>query len=193
MEILGKIFGSVARVKIMRLFILSGGVAFENKDIVSRSRVNSAVVRKETALLASIGFIKKKKDGWIFNDAFIYAEQIENLIIGTDILDKNALINNFKKTGRIKFLVVAGKFLHDKEGSVDMLLVGDNIKRKMVENYVKKIEADIGCELTYAIFAVDEFVYRFNMHDKLVRDILDFSHEILIDSKELSTQTLKNS
>ena len=193
MEILGKIFGSVARVKIMRLFILNGGVSFENKDIVSRSRVSSAVVRKETAILSSIGFIKKKKDGWIFNDSFIYTEQIENLIIGTDILDKTALMNSFKRTGKIKFLVVAGKFIHDKESMVDMLLVGDNIKRKMVENYIKKIEADIGCELTYAIFSVDEFVYRFNMHDKLVRDILDFSHEILIDSKELSTQTLKNS
>jgi NADH/NAD ratio-sensing transcriptional regulator Rex len=191
MEILGKIFGSTARVKIMRLFISNVEQTFESKDIVARSRVNSAVVRKELSLLSSIGFIKKKKQGYYFNLSFQYARQIENLIVGVDMFDRNALLKTFKKAGKVKLIIVSGAFIKSKDSRVDLLIVGDKIKRKTVEDGLKKIEAEIGTELTYAVFDTEEFVYRLNMYDKLVRDILDFTHEVLLESKELSTQYLK--
>ena len=53
------------------------------------------------------------------------------------------------------------------------------------------MEAEIGSELVYAIFDTKEFTYRLNMYDKLVRDILDFPHEVIFQAKELSTQALK--
>ena len=56
---------------------------------------------------------------------------------------------------------------------------------------VRRLEAEIGAELTYATFETKEFIYRLNMYDKLVRDILDFPHEVVLQAKELSTQTLK--
>lgn len=191
MEILGKIFGSTARVKIMRLFISNVEQTFESKDIVARSRVNSAVVRKELSLLSSIGFIKKKKQGYYFNPSFQYARQIENLIVGVDMFDRNALLKTFKKAGKVKLIIVSGAFIKSKDSRVDLLIVGDKIKRKTVEDGLKKIESEIGTELTYAVFDTEEFVYRLNMYDKLVRDILDFTHEVLLESKELSTQYLK--
>jgi len=43
------------------------------------------------------------------------------------------------------------------------------------------------------MFDTKEFLYRLNMYDKLVRDILDFPNEILLQAKELSTQSLKKS
>lgn len=191
MEILGKIFGSTARVKIMRLFISNVEQTFESKDIVARSRVNSLVVRKELSLLSSIGFIKKKKQGYYFNPSFQYARQIENLIVGVDMFDRNALLKTFKKAGKVKLIIVSGAFIKSKDSRVDLLIVGDKIKRKTVEDGLKKIESEIGTELTYAVFDTEEFVYRLNMYDKLVRDILDFTHEVLLESKELSTQYLK--
>ena len=59
MEILGKLLGNGARVKIMRLFLLNKSKTLEAKDIVNRSRVNADTVRRELNLLASVGFIKK--------------------------------------------------------------------------------------------------------------------------------------
>ncbi|GAG51475.1 unnamed protein product [marine sediment metagenome] len=41
------------------------------------------------------------------------------------------------------------------------------------------------------MFDTKEFFYRLNMYDKLIRDILDFPHEVVLQTKELSTQTLK--
>ena len=76
---------------------------------------------------------------------------------------------------------------------MDLLIVGDKMKRGKIEEGIRKLEAEIGAELVYAIFDTKEFLYRLNMYDKLVRDILDYPHEILLQTRELSTQTFKSS
>ncbi|MCX6755640.1 MAG: hypothetical protein NT068_03870 [Candidatus Nomurabacteria bacterium] len=191
MEILAKLLGGVSRVKIMRLFLLNPDQVFENKEISKRSRVQPILVRKDISHLAAIDFIKKTKKGWSFNPNFIYADQIESLLVGADKLNKEVIAGIFKKAGRVKLLLVAGTFIKNKESRVDLLIVGDNIKRKVVEEGLKKLEAEIGSELTYSIFDTAEFFYRIEMYDKLVRDILDFPYEVVLETKELSTQMLK--
>jgi hypothetical protein len=76
---------------------------------------------------------------------------------------------------------------------VDLLIVGDRMKRGKIEKGIRRLEAEIGAELVYAIFETKEFNYRLNMYDKLVRDILDYPHEVLFQAKELSTQILQKS
>lgn len=191
MEILGKILGSEARVKIMRLFLLNKSQSFKNKDIARRSRVNAPTVRRELKLLFSIGFVKKRSLDWSFNPSFKYAPELEGLLVSADTLDKEAILDNFKKAGRIKLLLVSGIFIKNKDSRVDLLVVGDKIKKGKIEDEVRKLEAEMGAELTYAIFDTKEFIYRLNMYDKLVRDILDFPHEVVLQAKELSTQALK--
>jgi hypothetical protein len=191
MEIIGKLLGNSARVKIMRLFLLNKTKGFLNKEIVKRSRVTPELVRRELHLLATVGFIKKRGQLWSFDNSFKYAIEFENLLINADTLDKEMIADNFKKVGRVKFLVIAGVFIKNKESRVDLLIVGDRMKKSKIDEGVRRLEAEIGAELTYAIFDTKEFIYRINMYDKLVRDILDFPHEVVFQAKELSTQALK--
>jgi DNA-binding transcriptional ArsR family regulator len=194
MEILGKILGNPARVKIMRLFLLNRGKGFTTKDIVKRSRVNPAVVRHEINLLSSVGFIKKHSSAsleWFFNYSFKYAGEFEDLLVRSESLDKTKLLDNFKKAGRVKFFAISGIFLKNEDSRVDLLIVGDKLKKSGIEEGVRKLEAEVGAELVYAVFETKEFLYRLNMYDKLVRDILDYPHEVLLQAKELSTQALK--
>ena len=88
MEILAKLFGSVARVKIMKLFLLNPEQVFDNVEISSRTKIVVTSSRKELNLLSKIKFIKKKsffkevgdrsktgkkrKDGWILNKDFSF-------------------------------------------------------------------------------------------------------------------------
>jgi len=191
MEVLGKILGSQARVKIMRLFLLNKSTGFSAKEINKRSRVNAEVVRRELKLLLSAGFVKKRSNDWIFSNTFKYAREIENLLITTETIDKEAIANNFKKAGRVKLLIVSGLFIKNKDSRVDVLIVGDKMKKSQIEEGIHKLEAEIGAELVYATFETKEFIYRLNMYDKLVRDILDFPHEVILQGKDISTQTLK--
>jgi hypothetical protein len=192
MEILGKILGSPARVKIMRLFMSNRSQVFKAKDVSARSRVSAEVTRKELNLLSSVGFIKKKGEGYMFDPSFKYGEEMDSLLVSSNTFNKENIAETFKKAGgKVKFLAVSGLFIKNKDSRVDLLIVGDKMKKTKIEEGIKKLEAELGAELVYAQFETKEFIYRLNMYDKLVRDILDFPHEVVLETKELSTQTLK--
>jgi len=174
MEILGKILGNDARVKVMRLFLLNRSKSFKTKDIVKRSRVSQESLRRELRLLLSVGFIRKRGVEYCYESSFKYGTEFDGLLVGSDILDRQEVMDNFKKAGR-----------------VDLILVGDKMKKAKIEEGIRRLEAEIGVELSYAVFETKEFLYRISMYDKLVRDILDFPHEVLLQAKELSTSTLK--
>ncbi len=193
MEILGKILGNPARVKIMRLFLLNSKTSFSKKDIIKRSRVNSSAASREIRLLSSIDFIRKHTTNWFFNPLFKYAKEFDKLLVGADTIDKKTIADSFKKVGKVKFLLVSGIFIKNEDTRVDLLIVGDKMKRNKIEEEIKKLEAEIGTELVYAVFDTKEFIYRLNMYDKLIRDVLDFPHEVVLQAKELSTQSLKKS
>lgn len=196
MEILGKILGNGSRVKIMRLFLLNRSTGFKSKDIAKRSRVSPEITRRELSLLSSVGFIKKRPSSldWFFNPLFKYAREFEDLLVGSDSLNNQTVLDTFKKVGRVKFIAVSGVFIKNDDSRVDLLIVGEKMKKNKIEEGIRKLEAEIGTELVYAVFDTKEFIYRLNMYDKLVRDILDFPHEVILEGKgfrELSTQALK--
>ncbi|OGI60860.1 hypothetical protein A2641_01805 [Candidatus Nomurabacteria bacterium RIFCSPHIGHO2_01_FULL_37_25] len=195
MEILERILGNGARVKIMRLFLLNRSKGFDSKNIAKRSRVSLDVVRRELKLLASVDFIKKRSKAsldWYFNSFFKYAGEFEDLLVLSDTLNKQKLLNNFKNVGQIKLLVISGVFIKNNHSRVDLLIVGDKIKRGKIEESIRKFEAEIGTELVYAVFSAKEFVYRLNMYDKFIRDILDYPHEILLQAKDLNLQVARH-
>ena len=184
---MGKILGSPARVKIMRLFLLNQTKGLSNKDITKRSRVSTNLANKELRLLSSINFIKKHATGeYFFNTTFKYTTELEDLLINSDSLDKKMILDTFKKVGKIKLMVVSGIFIKNKDTRVDLLIVGDKMSRSKIDEGIRKLEAEIGTELVYALFDTKEFNYRLNMYDKLVRDIIDFPHEVVIETKELN-------
>lgn len=194
MEILEKILGNVARVKIMRLLLLNRGKSFKTVDIVKRSRVNSKVARRELNLLHTVCFVKKRAGipiEWSFNYFFKYAKEFEELLIRSGTFNKQTILDNFKKVGRVKLIIISGVFIKSDDSRVDLLIVGDKLKRGKMEEGIRKLEALAGVELVYAIFDTKEFIYRLNMYDKLVRDILDYPHEVVLQTKELSTRALK--
>lgn len=61
MDILGKIFNSDARVKIMRLFLLSKKEVITQEEAKKRIQVNADTFRKEVKLLAKADFLEKKE------------------------------------------------------------------------------------------------------------------------------------
>lgn len=204
METLAKLFGGQARVKIMRLFLLNGNNAFDIEEITTRSRVTKANARRELNALSAMGFIKhkiiikdgsrgskKKVTGFYLNQMFQYIDAIRDLLVDPNLLVEDGLSQRFKQIGKVKLMVVSGVFIGDSESRVDMLIVGDKLKKNILQQAVKGLEAEIGKELNYVVFDAEEFKYRLDMYDKLVCDVLDLPHLKLIDNGQLSTYISK--
>lgn len=204
METLAKLFGGQNRVKIMRLFLLNPQHTFGVEEVASRSRVLRTGARKELHAIHAMGFIKQKlvtKEGarggkkkvlaWGLNSSFPYLNPIRDLLVDPNLLLQEDLIQRFKPVGKIKLLMVAGVFIGHVQSRVDILIVGDKLKKNILQQVIKGLEAEIGKELDYVVFDTSEFKYRIDMYDKLVCDVLDFPNERLIDTGQLSTYLLK--
>lgn len=205
MDILERIFGSVAKVKIIKLFLFNRESAFDSAEVALRAQVSIGTARKEINNLFRIGFIKqrsytkelkqqknrrvtivrKRSNGWVLDQKFPHIEALEQFLGSVNPFKHKDMIDRLSRAGKIQLLVIAGVFLKDPEARVDLLVVGDNLKEGMMENIIKTIESEIGKEIRYALFETSEFKYRHSMFDKLVRDILDYQHEKIINKLNL--------
>lgn len=198
METLAKIFGSAHKVKIMRLFLLNPSVGFEAKDISMRSMISLTNARKELSHLLTAGFVKKKTfvkavkvrgksknkkvSGFVFNETFPYRDALYNLLLDTEFIDPKILEKKFSGAGKVNLLLASGVFMQDQGSRVDLLIVGNHLKRNIIDRQVRLLEAEIGKELVYALFETPDFLYRANMYDKLVREIVDYPYILLKDN-----------
>ena len=92
-----------------------------------------------------------------------------------------ALVRKFQSVGKIKFFVASGLFIQEWGTRVDLLIVGDDLNLNRLETVIQSIEADVGKEIAYSAFETGDFEYRWGMHDRLIRDILDFPNTTLVD------------
>lgn len=208
MDILGNLFSSDPLVKIMRLFLMNQEESFTLAEITNRTLSKDVSVKREIEILDQIGFTRQKtvtrevpnkKGGtqkvkttaWEIDKNFHYLEPLYSLLIEYDTLKQNDVVARFRPAGKIKLLVVAGVFIKDPESRADLLVVGDNLNRKKIENAIKFFESQLGKELQYAIFDTEEFIYRRDMYDKLLCDIFDGEHQVLVSSSGLSTDALR--
>ena len=207
MNILEKLFGSGARVKLLRFFLLSPEKIFEPKEAAKVLRMSSGAASKEARFLLSLGFlkkagrtdvfikksrnkskiIKKRVKGFQLSQTFPYFLALRNLLVGVSPEPRERMLRFFKNKGKIKLLVLGGIFSNDfaadaldPSGRLDLLVAGE-LKRGVAEQFIKKVEADIGKELNWTLMSAAEFDRRLAMHDKLLRDLFDYPHEFLIN------------
>lgn len=210
MDILAKLFGGVARVKIMRLFLLNPEQGFETSMVAERSRLSASVARQAVNQLAAMNLVKKRSfikeivdgrtgktkkkrvQGWFLNPEFPYIREMKGLLVEGDFFKHDDLVKRFRPAGKIQLLVVSGVFMRQSGSRLDVLIVGDNISKKYIQKAVSVLESELGTELSYAVFDSTDFKYRVSMYDKLLRDTFEYPHARLLAGKEFSTFVFPN-
>lgn len=209
MDKLAKLFGDGAVVKIMRLFLFNQEAGFEFNDVVGRSKVTKTVARRELKTLEDIGFIKKRSffkdvkyksrkkgvkyefkkkrvNGWFLNKNFELLNPLHDLLLDSELIREKDIVKQIRSAGNIKLLILSGLFAKDPDRELDILIVGDKLNKAAAERALATLEAEIGRELRYAIFTQEEFEYRTDMYDKLIRDVFDYRNIKLIDKIQVN-------
>lgn len=199
-SILSKLFGSSDKVKIIRLFLLNAEDVFMPAEVSKRTKTKPTSTRRELNLLLSLGFVCKKKktieleaknkngtnkkkmiEGWALDSSFPLLLPLRELVLDTTPLSRVNFLRRLNKAGRMKLVVLSGIFIQNDDSRVDILVVGDKIKKSFLEKILKEVEAEVGKDLVYAVFETSDFIYRLNICDKFVRDILDYPHQKILD------------
>jgi len=184
-DTLQKLFGSSARLKLLRLFLFNPKTAYSLKEAITHSRVTSDEARKEFAVFQSMKLIKRsRKSGaprYQLNQDFEYVLALQNLLLNTASQGPD-LYDRIRAAGSIKFVAISGVLLGEwEDGRLDLFVVGERVNDRKLKLEVQKLESELGMELRYTSLTTDNFYYRLAMNDHLVKDVFDYPHKIVHD------------
>ncbi len=189
MDTLAQIFGSAIKVKLIRLFLFNPDTAFSLHDVIHRVKEASGDTRKELTKLIAAGIVKRRSVvagkvhelGYSLDKNFLYLQALKNLLITVSLHADETLVKKFNSVGKIKVFVASGVFIQEWDTRIDLLIAGDDLNMVRLDAVMKTIEAEVGKEISYSAFQTEDFEYRLGIHDKLIRDILDAPHTVLVD------------
>ncbi len=196
---LAKLFGSVARVKILKLFLLNPDTSYYIRQISRHLNLQLNAVRRELENLETLGLLashqgteaddegeegkpnKSDRKYYSANKQFILFNEIRDLIIKAQVLCEKEFRTKLQKLGTIKLLLLSGLFINDKQAAVDMLIVGSFNKDK-VAKLVKELEEELVNEVNYAVLTEEEFYYRRQVTDVFLYSVLESKKIVVIDA-----------
>jgi hypothetical protein len=190
MDYLEKIFGGAPRVKLMRLFLFNETTAFLPNEVFARTKIEASRARKELTFLLKAGMVKKvtRSNGkivWCINEKFPYLVEFQRLLLQTSLITPQSIIKKLSKIGKLKLVVLSGLFKEQADSRLDILIVADNAKKASTDSIMSNIEAEVGKEIRFAVLNSTDLKYRLGVGDRLVRDVLDYPHEVVLDKLNL--------
>lgn len=188
-DTLSKLFGSAARLKLLRLFLFNPKDAYTVKDAAQRAQEKPAEVRREITLLQQAGVLRKSRrqgaQRFQLKPDYTYTAPLQQLLL--NINERKGDIYEFvRRAGTIKLLVIAGVLVGEwEEAQIDLFVVGDRIKDRALRTQIKKLESELGRELRFAYLPTEQFLYRHGMNDRLVKDVFDYPHTVIVDKLQI--------
>jgi hypothetical protein len=198
METLETLFSSAARVRILRTFLFQPQKTFSASDIADRTDVASTTARSHAEDLTAIDLLQEVEikyytngqsvAGWQLNLNSNLRRPLHEIILRNQDITPEDIKNRLERVGDLSLLVLSGIFSGTDDRPVDVLIVGTDVDSTKLSRSLTRIEKTFGTELSYTHLTREEFDYRHNAYDRLIRDVLDYPHHVLIDEKNITGQ-----
>ncbi len=180
-DALKSLFSSQTRVKLLSTFLLHPDQEYFIRELTRLldEQINS--IRRELENLKRIGLVKSRtknrKKYFRVDPAFELYTDLRN-IFGKMVKGESVFIAELKRLPGLKLLVLAGMFVGEDD-RVDLLIVGE-VRKESVE---KLLHQDPALKnVKYSIFSQADFLYRLNLKDKFIKDIVESpTHTIAVN------------
>ena len=189
------LFGSPARVKLLRFFLFNPSKVSTFDEVSRRAKLVRRTARTEITALEKAGVIKKrtifmdnpsgtkkmKAVGYGLDKTFPDLQALQTFLFATAPINGKTLQQHLRTAGTIDFLAAAGAFVREFEHRLDVLVAMRKLDDAKVANAIRALEAELGIDIRFAAMTTEDLEYRVGMNDKLIRDVVDYPHEIIID------------
>ncbi len=200
---LTKLFGSQARVKILKIFVLNPEQKFYLRQLSRDLKMQVNSIRRELENLQSFGLLvedeirelsgkkvkkvlnKTEKKFYHVNKDFVLFPEIKALIVKSQILSSNDFGEKLLAACSPKILILSGTLVNNPKSQTDILLVG-RVNREKVVPLISKLEEDLGRELNYTIMDYKEYRYRVDIADFFIYNIIHGKKIVLVDDDDNS-------
>jgi len=184
-ETLEILFGSKARTRVLRFFLLNPDREFSAAQVSQKNMLSASQVRKELNDLVKIKFVSKKvrknEKSYALNSDFHFYPELKNLIAKSNSSPQCRSLAKIKGIGDVKLVLVSGTFLNYPKSKADMVLVANSVSRGKLRSVMNNLEAEIGKEISFVLMNSEEFKYRMDMLDRFLLEFLEGPHEEVIN------------
>ncbi|GAC1390742.1 MAG: hypothetical protein NVSMB46_01120 [Candidatus Saccharimonadales bacterium] len=188
-----QLFGSKTRVKLLQMFFSNPNRSFYVREITRKidEQINS--VRRELANLLSIGIISSETNNnrlyYEVSQDYEYYQALSAIFSSSDKSgDKTVKSINDDQSistiGNVEIALYTGQFTRDERSGVDFLIVGD-INQTQLTKYIANLEKQEGKEIRYTTMSPSEFVYRRQVNDRFLSNVLESKMQIIADKHNL--------
>jgi len=202
---LTKLFGSQARVKLLKIFVLNQDEKFYLRQLSRDLKMQVNSIRRELENLQSFGLLscdedsfeleerdrgKTEKKYYHVNQDFVLFPELKALMVKSQVLSNNVFVEKIRATCSPKVFILSGSLVSNPKSQTDILLVGRFNRDKLIP-LINELEEDLGRELNYTIMDYREYSYRVDIADFFVYNIIHGKKIVVTDEekeKELLNQ-----
>lgn len=180
---LAKLFNSPLRIKLIKFFALQPDERCNARTVAPVVGSPRQKVQSELVSLVRIGILTSRtgRDGvqYGWNRAFHHSGAVENFLVATTMPDDKMIAELFRRLN-VHLVATAGILVGESRGQVDLLIVTRRPKDVRIAATVKKLESLGALPIRYTVMEVGEYFDRTQAYDRLLRDIFDFKHRVIL-------------
>lgn len=189
------LFGSKTKLRILKALVLNPKFSFTASDMASRIKSDTRVVSFELKKMHGAGIIKRQQKKneifYVLNRSFVFYPEIKNIVSKCNITPDSQFLKEIKDSGKIAYAVLTGIFTENKKSEADLLIAGENLNKKKIKKIITDLEAELGREIRYSLMATNEVIYRLEMFDKFLSDIIKGPNIVLVDKIQEEKRKLR--
>ncbi len=178
---------SVSRLKLLKFFLLQPESRATAIAVAAVVGVPKNVVQRELRSLARYKILSSRKVGknilWSVNASHPYAKSLRAFLEMATLPDDSVIVASFRGVSGITLLVAAGTLAGESRGVIDVLVVTKKPKDPRIALAIRSLERTAALPLRYAVLEVKDYAERLEARDRMLRDVLEFSHRIIIGRK----------
>lgn len=171
------LFGSKARARILRLFLLNPEKVYAHSDIEEKTMLRRTDIARELRQLEKIKFVlmrtKNREPVFSMDPSFPFFSELRTLFLRPDSGVYDRMFRKMNAVGDVRLLLVSGVFLSHPKSKADMILVVNNPSRAKLKSAIGQIEAEVGREIRFMLMNGEELQYRLNMTDRFLMEFLE--------------------
>jgi hypothetical protein len=195
---LTKLFGSQARVKLLKIFVLNQDEKFYLRQLSRDLKMQVNSIRRELENLQSFGLLscdentveleerdrgKTEKKYYHVNQDFVLFPELKALMVKSQVLSNNVFVEKIRATCSPKVFILSGSLVSNPKSQTDILLVGRFNRDKLIP-LINELEEDLGRELNYTIMDYREYSYRVDIADFFVYNIIHGKKIVVTDEEK---------
>ncbi|MEX1112689.1 MAG: winged helix-turn-helix domain-containing protein [Candidatus Andersenbacteria bacterium] len=181
---LEKIFGSRTRVKIITLFTTGVKRPYFVREIARTVNERLNAVRRELEILEKVGMLKTYEDRrrkyYTVHESFPLLEELASIMKKSGPGVEDVLFKHIENVGDVQYACVTGYFTGATGAPTDLFIVG-SINEQRLDMFAKRIEQQLGREISYTPMTMNELQYRMNFNDMFLRQVFGNPYKELVN------------